>query len=60
MQNERGKTRDWLNIAARLTAQLEEFDGASLDDTGEDDVSQLKQETLAEFLRREFGRGDEN
>lgn len=60
MQNERGKTRDWLNIAARLTAQLEEFDGASLDEAAEDDIGQLKQETLAEFLRREFGREDAN
>lgn len=60
MQNERGKIRDWLNIAARLTAQLEEFDGASLDETSGEDFGQLKQETLAEFLRREFGRDDAN
>ena len=60
MQNERGKTRDWQNIAARLTAQLEEFDGATLDEAYGEEMSQLKQETLAEFLRREFGREDAN
>ena len=60
MQKDRGQTRDWSNIAARLAAQLEEFDCASLDEPSGDDIGQLKQETLAEFLRREFGREDAN
>jgi len=33
---------------------------SSLDEASGDDIGQLKQETLAEFLRREFGREDAN
>lgn len=60
MQNDRGKTRDWPNIAARLTAQLEEFGGVIFEGETLEDVEKLRQETLAEFLRREFGREDAN